>query len=505
MAFQASKFHPLLPILVAASIASLVAVSAHAGTKVTFNPEQRDQPAPKQEKPAFHRKLWEGSFDRAGDQAGAVANQLEGGLEFNCEQYLGSEKTATKPAVLPNQAAFQDCRQREYDSRNYAKQARSIQKQQKVMSLVSKASDVAAVGAVGAVAYTELMHKKPNQASTYESAANIQRMASTASYATGATDLTLGAYAYVAQKRKLEEMKRTLTGKGASTDNSGLNSSLVSAVEATKKAAYNHMMYGAGKIAVGYGMNWLAKRSEKQADQMNTIAELTELNQIAAMRRAQGLPTVAASWPAGSSPPAPYYQNNQPVFTMPNSSGSSGLAASTGPVTYSIPNAGGSMTLPAGARGLATAGAGAKGSGIAGGGGGASAGGGGDTSGASVPPDDEAKAKHQKEALGGFETSLTGGPHGYGGAGAAASKDEVPSLASLIPGTEDSKPVAATGLSPNQMYSTALEGTEGTEQGSMAGVNGKSETSLFVITKEKLNKMFQVGNVGIPKEVEVKN
>jgi|GEM_PF-7118420 len=499
MDFAASKVLPLLPLLV---MGCLAAASSQAGTKVTFDPEKRDAPERKEDQPAFHRKLWEGSFDRAGDHSGSVAKQLEGGLEFNCNEQFGFKPAAGTTAARPaNWAALNDCRSREAASRGFAKDAKSIQGQQKVMSVVSKVSDVAALAAVGGVIYGELGVKKPNQASTYESAAKIQRMAGQASYVTGATDLTLGAYAFVAQKRKLEEMQKTLNGKGASTDNGQLNSSLANAVEATKKAAYSHMMYGAGKMAAGYASMWLAKRTEKAAESMNTIQELREQIEIEKIRAASGTPvTIMPAWPAGASPPAPYYQNNNPVFTMPSSTSNSGLAPL--PVSPTpIASGGASIAMPG--RNTASTPASAKGP-SGGGGGGTSAG---DSSGASAPPPEEtaAQAKSHKDALGSFETSLTGGLRSFGGSSAAPAKDEAPNMAALLGGTDSGGHQAATGLSPTQMMSAALEGTEGTEQGSMAGVNGKSETSLFAITKEKLNKMFQVGNVGIPKELEVKN
>lgn len=498
MDFPASKILPLLPLLV---MGCLVAGSSHAGTKVTFDPEKRDAPARKEEKPAFHRKLWEGSFDRAGDQAGSVAKQLDGGLEFNCEEQFGFKPAAPGRAARPaNWAAMSDCKNREAASRGFAKDAKSIQSQQKVMSVVSKVSDVAALASVGGVIYAELGVKKQNQANTYESAANIQRMAGKASYVTGATDLTLGAYAFVAQKRKLENMQKTLNGKGASTDNGNLNSSLTNAVEATKKAAYAHMMYGAGKMAAGYASMWLAKRTEKAAENMKTIQELQEQIEIEKIRAAQNVnPAVIGAWPAGN-PPAPTYINNNPIITMPSSGSDSGLA----PLPIApVPVASGGASIAMPGRMTASIPASAKAGGGGGGGGGASAG---DSSGASVPPEEQtaAQAKNHKDALGSFETSLTGGMRAFGGGTAELAKDEAPNMAALLGGA-DGNHQAATGLSPTQMMSTALEGTDGMEQGSMAGVNGKSETSLFVITKDKLNKMFQVGNVGIPKELEVKN
>jgi hypothetical protein len=145
------------------------------------------------------------------------------------------------------------------------------------------------------------------------------------------------------------------------------------------------------------------------------------------------------------------------------------------------------------------------------GGGGGAGGGGGESR--SLEAEDAAKDKNEKaakEAMGNsFETQLTGGSgvrSFAGGAPAAAGKDEVPNLAALAGniGADPGSQSAATGLSPTALMREAQEGADGSEQGSMVGVNGKSETSLFEITKAKITKMFQIGNVGIPKNVEVK-
>lgn len=503
MEIRALKFRPSFTAAMALFL--LAFNSAHAErTTVTIDPEAKNQPQRKEEKPAFHRKLWTGKFDIAGDNTAAAAKQLEGGLNFDCQnQFGGRPAIGSLPAKAPNWAALRECEAREAAAASYAKQAKSIAGQQKAMSAISKVSDVAAIASVGGVIYAEMGVKKNGQDETYDSAANIQRTAGKASYVTGATDLTLGAWAYVTQKRKLEAMQKNLNSNGAQTNNGALNSSLANAVEATKKAAMSHMMWGAGKVAAGYGMMKLAERSEKQAENMRSIAELNELNAMLAARNAAGQPMLN---PAQLNPPGsatvPYYQNNQPAFVFPSSGSSSGLAQTPNAVSYGVPSGGASVAL-GNLRTPASASA-PKGSGLSGGGGG----GGASASGASAPPpegEDPAKAKAAKEAMGSnFEASLTGGPRSFAGGPSEPAKDEMPNLAGLMGGQPDAQ-TAATGLSPAQMYSTALEGTEGTEQGSMAGVNGRSETSLFEITREKLNKMFQVGNVGIPKEVEVRN
>lgn len=504
MEIRASKFrHSLLALGALFLLAPASQVFAEP-TTVTIDPAAKHKPQQKQDGPAFHRKLWTGKFDVAGDQSSAVAKQLQGGLQFNCkEQFGGRPANGPVKAKPPNWAALRDCEAREAAAKDYGKQAKSIAQQQHAMSMISKVSDVAAMASVGGVIYAEMGVKKNGQDQTYDSAAQIQRTAGQASYVTGATDLTLGAWAYVAQKRKLEAMQKNLTGNGAETNNAALNSSLANAVEATKKAAMSHMLWGAGKVAAGYGMMKVAERSEKQAENMRSLAELEELNAMLAARNAAGQPVLnTANYGAGGGA-APYYQNNQPAFIFP-SSGSSGLA----PVPVASGEAissGGASVAPGNLRGPASEGFSPKTSGPIGGGGGPGA-----STGASAPSpgDDENSAKSQaaREAMGNsFVTSLTGGPKPFAGSTTDSAGSETPNLAGLLGGSSTGPGSAATGLSPAQMYNTALEGTEGMEQGSMAGVNSQSEISLFEITREKLTKMFQVGNVGISRDVEVRN
>jgi hypothetical protein len=216
-------------------------------------------------------------------------------------------------------------------------------------------------------------------------------------------------------------------------------------------------------------------------------------------------PAPAATGPTGGA--APFYQNEAPTFTLPGSGGSV-LSPSSAPLTYTKPGGGGTTggsapLTPEQSRSLASALGAGK---ISGGGGG----GNGDGSAANKGLDaadaagDKAE-KSTKEALSSFEMPLTGGVRAYTGSGApaAAGKDEVPNPAA---GMDPSSPnSAATGISPAQIFQAAEEGTDGTEEGSMSGVSGKSGVSLFEITTAKLTKMFQTGNVGIPKNVEVKN
>jgi hypothetical protein len=381
--------------------------------------------------------------------------------------------------------------------------------------VVSKASDVAAVGAVAGVAYAEIAVKQGSQADTYSSAANIQKTAAQLSYVTGAADFSMGAFAYVAQKKKLEQMKSTITGSEggvkASSDPAVTNA-LTNAVEAAKKAAYNHMMWGAGKLAAGYGMMYVAKKSQQQAANMGEIQ--ADKDVIAALQAQQAQQVAGATSPTPGAPgsaaggAAPFYQNNNPTFTIPgntaqgasspasNSASNGGTGSSTG---GSSPLAGLTSSPAAAARSPASSG------GLLGSSSASSAPGSEGTKSESAT--DPGQQKAAKEAIGNsFEMQLTGGMHAFAGGGSSASggKDDVPNIASLMGSMGETK-TAGTGLSPNALFAAGTEGTDGREQGSMSGVSAKSEISLFDITKAKITKMFEVGNVGIPKDVQVKN
>lgn len=500
------------PTAAALLLACLCEQGAAAGSVVELSEDTGPHPpagAPaknqEDDSQAWHRQLWTGSFDTAADASGSAARQLEG-LDFgDCNRYLQEQN-----GKAPNNNLYWACVQRKQASANYANEARSIQKQQDMMSVISKASDVAAVGAVAGVAYAEMGVKKNNQADTYASAANIQKTAGEVAYVTGAADFSMGAYAYIAQKNKLEAMKNTISGSAggakASTD-PAVTGALTNAVEAAKQAAYAHMMWGAGKLAAGYGMMYVAKKSQDQAARMGEIqADQDMITALQAQQATGGTSAAANAAVAAASGAAPYYQNNTPSFTLPGTTAASSTLSSN-VVSYgsagsstggSAPLLGANASAVTAARNPAsTTGA---------------SGGGGNSTGASSPPAADAaanppKENTAKEALGSsFEMQLTGGMRSYaGGGGSSSGKDEIPNIASLMGGGEANAKTAATGLSPTALFQAGTEGTDGQEQGSMSGVNGKSETSLFDITKAKLTKMFQVGNVGIPKNVEVKN
>lgn len=449
--------------------------------------------------PAWHRSLWDGSFDTASDASGAAAKQLENLNYGDCQKYMNANRADANGNVIgANEKLFNECNERAQNQERYAKQVRGIQSQQQMISVVSKASDVAAVGAVGATIYGELGMKNSSHASSYEKAAKIQKKAGQVNYVTGAADFTMGAYAYVAQKNQLESLKNKFSGKNVAGEDPRVAASLMNAADAAKKAAYNHMMVGAGKMAAGYASVWLSKRTADQGERMKSIQELKDYNDYLMMQQQLGagqqqLVTI------GGSGAVPFYQNNTPTFSMGTSTGGS---ASVDPSSDTLDNGTGPFSASgasiAPTRGLASN---TSKNSVAG----SSRPSGSDSSGSpETPAAPTEKETADKEAIGSsFETHLTGGVVAFSGSSSSSSssKDEV----AHIPGAaHDEFKAAATGLNPGQMYNEALEGTEGMEQGSMAGVNGKGNSSVFEITKQKLMKMFHTGNVGVSKNVEVK-
>lgn len=510
------KTTPFL-LLITASLFTCALALADSAVLSVDNGESSDaKNAPAQDSnfvqrtPSWHEGLWQGSFDAASDASNRAAIQLHE-LQFQCENYLvdmpANDETGT-PARAKNPGLYSACKRREAETRKAAQDSLNIQKQQEAMSIVSKASDVAAVGAVGAVAYSELGQKSSHQASAYDSAVKIETIAGKANYAAGATDFALGAYAYMAQKNRLEEIKSTVTGSkgGVKIETNGTTAnSVAAAAEAAAQAAYSHMLWGAGKMAAGAASLYLAKRTKQQADSLKSIDAQKDyeayLAYQARMNPKAAIPQIAYN------PEAVYYNSNQPTFSMPDSSATSlSTAASTnlGSSNSAFSSSGSSVAPPSAA---AASGSSRSPSSIATRSGGSS--GSGASKSASNADTAEAKEEggHAKEALGNtFEMQLTGGLRSFeGGAHTDSTKDAASALGGLLGGNAPApqQPVAS-GLSANEIYSDALQGTDGSEQGSMAGVNGRGSSSLFDITKQKLTKMFQVGNVGIPKNVEVK-
>ena len=108
----------------------------------------------------------------------------------------------------------------------------------------------------------------------------------------------------------------------------------------------------------------------------------------------------------------------------------------------------------------------------------------------------------------GFEMQLTGGLHnGFSGSSGNSSSADAPNLAAMMGenSASNGNHPGGTAISPSQILRDAAEEGEYSGQGSLPGVSEKKDASLFVITKTKLTKMIRIGNIGMPKNVEVKN
>ncbi|MGE3263375.1 MAG: hypothetical protein AB7K68_16470 [Bacteriovoracia bacterium] len=450
---------------------------------------------------------FENSFDKAGDANQNLENSLKGNINYNCDQYRSVfEKDGKKYAASPELAA--QCDQRQKAARNFRGDVASIKKQQRIFAEVSRVSDIAAVGAVGAVAYAELGQKKNNQSSTYTSAANLQEKAGIVAYTTGAADVSMGAWAYVQQKRKLEAMQETLNGKNSGisgkSGNSTLDSRLAAAIEKTKEAAYKHMLYGAGKVAAGYASMKLAERSKKQAESMASI-ELAQSLQVSS-----GVTTGPVAGSSGGT--AGTFQTGQPSFSLATDTGTS-TATATATNAESNGSSTGSSSLFGNSElrsGISNRTPADTGSGAGAPAGGLSFGNSGPDAAAVAKEEEEkaAQAEVAKSAFGFGEFSRGGGGGTFsGGSGSAAAGEDVPAaLNGLVAGLSgDPAPSVASRINPNQMYDEATAGIDGNEQGSMVGVSGNRDKSLFETIKFKHTKALQSGNVQGPASVEVRN
>lgn len=453
---------------------------------------------PKQESvdddsPGWIRKnTWSGSFDEAGDATRAAELELKSGFTIECKEESFRTDNAA-PEVVKQRMA--DCVKAQEEAKTYAKDAEGIRNMQRTFAHVSRASDVAAVGAIGAVGYAQLIKKDESQAATMEGVAKIQETAGYVSYASGAADIGMGAYALAAQKTKLDKMNKTLSGISKSgmklsTADSALVTKIKKAAEQTQKAAYSHMAYGAGKVAVGYASMYLADKNRKIAESLSSIDPDMMSTGVSA-------PASAPYVYQGSNGTA-YYQNNNPSFAMPDgTSASTGGEGTAGTNSYSGAGGGASVmpspefrqpaSLGKGNGGLGSAGASPKSGG-----------------GAESPLDASAEAEPPKSATApeaGLNLSGGGGSR-YGGGGGAPAEEGAPAPQVLGGDGPSSK---ATGVNPNSLYADAMEGLdENQTQGSMAGVSGSSK-SLFQVIKLKYNKMMEVGRLQGPGAVEVRN
>lgn len=433
---------------------------------------------------------WESSFDRAGDASKDAARQLQQGARYDCSPLQEPQKAQCEAANARLQQQVKAA----------AKEAGEIRDMQYIFADVSRVSDMAAVGSIGAIGYSELMKKNPSQVDSLRGVANIQETAGYVSYTSGAADISMGAYALAMQKRQLENIKERMSGKGSGLNmaNTAVMSKISKAAEETKKAAYSHMMYGAGKVAVGYASMQLAKQNKKQAESLQSLVDLS----AGANPYQSGIAAAPVPTPQGG---VPYYQNNNPQFIMPSTNGTRASTAPSAPVVSG--NSGGSSVLPSSPELRKPASAGNLGSSFSG-----AAGSGGASLGGPGGPELEANADENtdktKEALGqSFEMQLGGGSgsrYGGGGTDSGTGEGGVAGLLTGMLGNNNSSTSNATGLNPNSIYRDATEDLDGTEQGSMAGVSNRDD-SLFSVVKSKYNKMMEVGRLAGPGAVEVKN
>lgn len=487
---------PLMGIASLCLFAPLAVADNVLSPTTTPGKEETTTPAEPDQNSMLRGYTWESSFDKAGDATKDAAKALNQKTSYDCTTLTGDQK------VKCDQANLRIAK----EAKAAAEEAAGIRDMQYIFADASRVSDIAAVGAIGATGYAQLIKRNASQSESLRGAANIQETAGYVSYASGAADISMGAYAYAMQKRQLENIKEKLSGKGSGLNMSdpALMSKISKAEEETKKAAYSHMMYGAGKVAIGYASMHLAKQNRKQAASLESLVDVS-------------IPT-ANPYQSGVAAPAykpsaaggvPYYQNNNPQFILPTDSGNSTSTGTTKPVVTG--NTGGSSVMPSPElRGLASLGNKNSGfSGSSGGGGGAAP----SAPEAGKTPEEEAAeaaaAAKAKEATSGFELNLGGGNGSrYGGGSGGGDKAEDGGVAGLLSGMMGGASTAptsnATGLNPNSLYRDATEGLSGEEQGSMAGVSGKDE-SLFKVVKTKYNKMMEVGRLAGPGTVEVRN
>ena len=116
----------------------------------------------------------------------------------------------------------------------------------------------------------------------------------------------------------------------------------------------------------------------------------------------------------------------------------------------------------------------------------------------------------QKTAFGYGEYSRGGGSMNSAGAASAAGDKEDPAaalagIAGNLPGNGADRSIASQ-LNANQLADEAGAGLDGSEQGSMAGVSGNRDRSLFETVKAKNTKALQAGNlVGPNSRIEIRN
>ena len=348
-------------------------------------------------------------------------------------------------------------------------QVKGIADQQKTFAAISKASDVVGIAAVGATVYG--MATAGNQIATMKQAAKVEKVAGYANYAAGATDFTMGAYAYVGQVKKLESLQKK----------SGSDEKFSDAIEKTKQAAYSHMLMGAGKVAAGYMSMYLSKETKKQ------VASLASITPGAVGYSQPGVLNASTGYvsPSGASTgtPAPSQVAQTPDSPVKVGSGASQRQSNAVMPEKAIANPKGNEPASAvsSIRGPASS------SGIA----------------------SEEKKRQELEGdqfTGNIPSAATGelnlaGGGGGGHAGAGEAKSNNNDLGNLMAGMFGKKEEgsAATGLDPADIYNNATGENRGNVQGSLQSLQSKD--ALFTVVHNVHERALMGGRVSSGAEV----
>jgi hypothetical protein len=478
---------------------------------------QPADPAGSDPKSPIRGWTWEGSFDRAGDSTRSLEVELKTNpAGVQCNPASLGQGTVSADEL---EKRIHACQKLQREAASWAGSAEQIRKEQRVFAEVSRVSDVAAVGAIGAAGYAHLGKASSGQEAALQSAAKIQETAAVASYAAGTTDLALGAYAYLQQKRKLEEIQNTIQkgqgGIGLSGGNSNISGKARAAAEQTTQAAYNHMLYGAGKVAVGYASMWAAKKNRQQAASMGSLPIV--LPGQPAQQRAPANPQAQANNQGSGGSGDGGIRSNSPTIGGNISSITTATATktNTGTVaatpTNSIGAGMGTSVLPDfGNRNPSSISKGAAPTGNAGGVTAAAAGAGGKEKEqeAPVPEETSGNSENPKDAFGnGFELASGGGgvPAYSGGKSGDSTSDPTNGIGNLLGNILGENKGSATGINPNQIYRDALAGLPDQSSESIGAEVSPSANSLFSTVTTKLRKMVELGRVQGPGAVEVRN
>lgn len=394
-------------------------------------------------------RLWDGTFDAAADATRKVEEHNNIVVDAkNCPTQPANKIAFTEDELKKRKA----CEDLQKVANKMSAEAGSVRKEQRAFAHVSRASDVVAAGAVAAVAGSELLMKDESQGSSLKKVAKIQEVAGYASYATGATDFGLGAYAYLSQKKKLENIKSSLGP--AITTNPQIQTDLENSIEKTKKAAYSHMLFGAGKAAVGFVSMKLAKSNRKEADKLKSISPASDA-------------TAAVVYDAGAA--SATYPTNQVAVSMIDPSTGAAVVSTTGINTGStrglIGSSSGASTMGSSRSPASTNGK--NNSNI-------SRDGGKSVSaviavntaapGTTQSKSDSESIDANADTLSGFEVSLTGSGGGRSASsyrGSSGSDEGNPILdlfSQLNKGEDKGVPNSASKINPNELYKDALQG-----------------------------------------------